>query len=169
MSSKRYRKRAGEPVTRTPQPAGAAWLRRMRVKGSKSLWLYALPFAVIILLAAQHLVHEALLDIVAYAPSTDGSVEAWAEQLRAAGFHVHVEITDDPERVRRQLGVPRELAACHTAITVQGRYVLEGNVPSANIEALLASRSDIRGLAAPQNPSQPFQDTVRIVKIKREL
>lgn len=169
MSSKRYRKRDGKPVTRTPQPARAGWIRRLLSKRSKPLWVYGLPFVLVIVFVVQHLVHEALLDIVAYASSSDASVKAWADQLRAAGFHVHVQTTDDPERVRRQLGVPRELATCHTAITVQGRYVLEGNVPPESINALLASRPDIRGLAALPNSRRPSEDTeaARVVAIKR--
>lgn len=155
MSSKRYRKRAGKPGR--PPPARTSSIR-LASKGPKPLWFYGVPFVVVVGFAVQHLVHEGLLDIVTYAASTDSSVAAWADQLRAEGFHVHVQTTPDPERIRRQLGVPHTLAACHTSITVQGHYVLEGDVPAENIKSLLISRPDIRGLAVLQDSTASSQN-----------
>ena len=79
-----------------------------------------------------------------------GCCTAWADHLRAEGFAVTV--VDDPQinRLKARLGVPGELASCHTA-EVDG-YVIEGHVPAASIRKLLAQRSDIRGLAVPRMP-----------------
>lgn len=46
-----------------------------------------------------------------------------------------------------RLGVPQNLASCHTAI-VNG-YVIEGHVPAADIERLLAEKPAAKGLAVP--------------------
>lgn len=47
--------------------------------------------------------------------------------------------TAEINRVKVRLGVPRELASCHTAEI--GEYVLEGHVPADAIKRLLAERS----------------------------
>ena len=52
--------------------------------------------------------------------------------------------------VRHRLGVPVDLAACHTA-EVNG-YVIEGHVPAAAIRRLLAERPTASGLAVPGMP-----------------
>ena len=46
--------------------------------------------------------------------------------------------------------IPIELQSCHTAI-VDG-YVIEGHVPIAEIERLVAEKPDIVGLAVPGMP-----------------
>ena len=53
--------------------------------------------------------------------------------------------------VKARYAVPPTLQACHTAI-VDG-YVIEGHVPAAEIERLLAERLDISGLAVPGMPA----------------
>lgn len=53
--------------------------------------------------------------------------------------------------VKARLGVPGSLASCHTAVV--GNYVVEGHVPLAALERLLAQRpADIRGIAVPGMP-----------------
>lgn len=42
-----------------------------------------------------------------------GCCTGWAQHLRDSGFTVRVEETSDLESVRKRLGVPTELAACH--------------------------------------------------------
>ena len=65
--------------------------------------------------------------------------------MRENGYTV--EVTDDSERasVRNRFNVPLEIQSCHTAI-VDG-YIIEGHVPVADIERLLADRPDVVGLA----------------------
>ena len=60
----------------------------------------------------------------------------WAKHLREAGFSVKVEETSGLNAIRNRLGVPSDLAACHTA-EIAG-YVVEGHVPVAAINRLLA-------------------------------
>lgn len=62
-------------------------------------------------------------------------------------------LTNDPDMqsVKRRLGVPADLASCHTA-EVEG-YTIEGHVPAADILRLLTERPvHIRGLAVPGMP-----------------
>ena len=58
-----------------------------------------------------------------------------------------VQINNDSERatVRDRYDVPLQIQSCHTAI-VDG-YIIEGHVPVADIERLLAERPEIVGLA----------------------
>jgi hypothetical protein len=79
-----------------------------------------------------------------------GCCSGWAQHLRNAGFTVEVENATDLASVRKRLGVPPELAACHTA-EVSG-YVLEGHVPAPAVRRLLAERPKARGLAVPGMP-----------------
>ncbi len=79
-----------------------------------------------------------------------GCCEAWVAHLRKEGFTVRV--TDAPVNpVKVRLGVPRELASCHTAQV--GGYVVEGHVPAAAIRRLLAERPSGTGLAVPGMPA----------------
>jgi hypothetical protein len=82
-----------------------------------------------------------------------GCCGGWVEHLRDAGFAVEVEDAQDASHlvaVRIRLGVPPELAACHTA-EVSG-YVLEGHVPAPAVRRLLAERPSATGLAVPGMP-----------------
>src|SRR5262245_19546255 len=74
----------------------------------------------------------------------------WSAPLKAEGLSVDVVETSAINRVRAKLGVPSELAACHTA-EVDG-YVIEGHVPAVAIRRLLSQRPDARGLAVPGMP-----------------
>ena len=66
------------------------------------------------------------------------------------GYTVQVEDIQDLAEVKSRYQVPPELQSCHTAI-VDG-YIIEGHVPAAEIERLLAERPDITGLAVPGMP-----------------
>jgi hypothetical protein len=79
-----------------------------------------------------------------------GCCGAWAEHLRRAGFPVEIVETTNVNAVKQRLGVPPDLAACHTA-EVQG-YVIEGHVPASAILRLLEERPQATGLAVPGMP-----------------
>ena len=79
-----------------------------------------------------------------------GCCAGWVQHLRDNGFSVEVDETENLTPIRRQLGVPDALAACHTA-EVAG-YVVEGHVPAAAIQRLLQERPDAKGLAVPGMP-----------------
>jgi hypothetical protein len=80
---------------------------------------------------------------------TCGCCEKWVDHLRESGFEVTVtEGPVNPLKVR--LGVPRDLASCHTAQV--GGYVVEGHVPAGAIKRLLVERPEGTGLAVPRMP-----------------
>ena len=56
----------------------------------------------------------------------------------------------DMAAFKAEVGVPMEYASCHT--TIVAGYFVEGHVPLAAIERLLAERPDIDGLALPGMP-----------------
>ena len=80
-----------------------------------------------------------------------GCCAGWVEHLKAAGFAVTMEEAADLRAVRKRLGVPSDLAACHTA-EVAG-YVIEGHVPASAIRQLLEKRPAAIGLAVPGMPA----------------
>jgi hypothetical protein len=76
---------------------------------------------------------------------------AWAGHLALAGFDVKIVDTRDLPTVKQRLGVPQDLAACHTA-EVAG-YVIEGHVPVAAIERLLDEKPVATGIAVAGMPA----------------
>jgi hypothetical protein len=79
-----------------------------------------------------------------------GCCSAWVEHLENAGFPVTAINTPRLNALKARLGIPAELHACHTAEVEQ--YVVEGHVPAAAIDRLLAERPAARGLAVPGMP-----------------
>ena len=80
-----------------------------------------------------------------------GCCEGWADHIRAAGFPVKIVESADVDSLKQRLGVPAELASCHTA-EMDG-YVVEGHVPAAALRRLLAERPVATGLAVPGMPA----------------
>lgn len=54
-------------------------------------------------------------------------------------------------RVKARLGVPQDLASCHTAEI--GGYLIEGHVPADSIKRLLIEKPSAKGLAVPGMPA----------------
>lgn len=88
----------------------------------------------------------------------------WAAYLRDAGFSVTINESNDMAAVKRVHGVPEALQSCHTALI--GRYVIEGHIPIADMQRLLAEAPEAIGLAVPgmpqsapgmDNPGQPYK------------
>ena len=65
----------------------------------------------------------------------------WEQHLEAAGFRINDQISDSIDPTQ---------AYCHTA-SVAG-YGIDGHVPAASVQRLLAERPDVRGLAVPGMP-----------------
>ncbi len=76
-----------------------------------------------------------------------GCCSGWVRHLKDANFAVKVEETTSLHGVRSRLGVPSDLAACHTAEV--GGYVLEGHVPAAAVRQLLEKRPMPSGWRSP--------------------
>jgi hypothetical protein len=79
-----------------------------------------------------------------------GCCRGWTEHVRAAGFPIEIVESASVGRLKARLGVPQDLAGCHTAEV--GGYVVEGHVPAAAIRRLLEERPAATGLAVPGMP-----------------
>jgi hypothetical protein len=79
-----------------------------------------------------------------------GCCTGWVDHLRQVGFSADVIETSEINRVKVHLGVPQDLASCHTAEI--GGYVIEGHVPADAIKRLLAEKPMAKGLAVPGMP-----------------
>ncbi len=85
-----------------------------------------------------------------YKSATCACCQKWVDYVRRRGFKVTVSEVSDMNSVKRDLGVPSKVAACHTAVV--GGYFIEGHVPAEDITRLLAEHPDIAGLAVPGMP-----------------
>lgn len=86
-----------------------------------------------------------------------GCCNDWISYLRKAGLTVTAADAADMNAVKKRLGVPDDLASCHTAEI--GGYVIEGHVPYPTIRKLLAEKPRATGLAVPGMPqSSPGMD-----------
>ncbi|MDZ4151617.1 DUF411 domain-containing protein, partial [Methylicorpusculum sp.] len=65
-------------------------------------------------------------------------------------FDVKDIVTEDMDEVKAKLGVPKQLASCHTAV-IDG-YVVEGHLPAADIEKMLKDKPKIAGISVPGMP-----------------
>jgi hypothetical protein len=79
-----------------------------------------------------------------------GCCSGWVQHLEKSGFVTKVTQTKDINAVKTRLGVPADLAACHTA-EVSG-YVVEGHVPATALRRFLAEKPNATGLAVPGMP-----------------
>jgi len=79
-----------------------------------------------------------------------GCCTGWVRHLQKAGFTVSTVETADLDAIKTRLGIPADLAACHTA-QVAG-YLVEGHVPAVALKRLLAEKPNAVGLAVPGMP-----------------
>lgn len=89
--------------------------------------------------------------MIVYKSATCGCCKAWVEHARESGFVLEAIDVEDVAPYKKRLGVPLDLASCHTAVVEQ--YVFEGHVPADLIERLLRERpKGAKGLAVPGMP-----------------
>lgn len=88
--------------------------------------------------------------ITVYKDAGCGCCKSWVAHLIKHGYRVDAKDTPDMTEVKRALGVPDALTACHTAV-VNG-YLIEGHVPAADIARLLKEKPKVAGLAVPGMP-----------------
>ena len=108
--------------------------------------------AVVALLLTIPAVASAAADIAMHRDPGCGCCEKWAAQVRQQ-FGRKVQIIDDTNRgaLQRRIGVPAQLASCHTAI-IDGMS-FEGHVPIADMKRVLAQHpKGVRGLAVAGMP-----------------
>jgi uncharacterized membrane protein len=93
---------------------------------------------------------DGLPEITVWHSPTCGCCGDWVDHLKDYGFPVRKHIQHDVMLIKHRLGLPGELASCHTAM-VNG-YVIEGHVPAQDIARLLEQRPFKRGLSVPGMP-----------------
>ncbi|MBD8666358.1 DUF411 domain-containing protein [Pseudomonas lurida] len=79
-----------------------------------------------------------------------GCCKEWVKHLESSGFKVVDHVESNMSAIKQNLGVPQELASCHTAV-IGGKFV-EGHVPTDEINKL-SGRSDLVGIAVPGMPA----------------
>src|SRR5215467_223072 len=84
-------------------------------------------------------------EITVHRDPSCGCCSGWVRHLQNAGFRATVIETRDIDAVKKRLGVPDDLAACHTA-EISG-YVIEGHVPAAALKRFLSEKPNASGLA----------------------
>jgi hypothetical protein len=109
-----------------------------------------LLLAATILMGAEATAQQPDDTITVYKSPACGCCVKWVEHLRAAGFRVEAHDAGNLDAVRKELGVPRKLAGCHSAKV--GRYVVEGHVPADQIKQLLRQQPDVEGISVPGMP-----------------
>jgi|JI10StandDraft_1071094.scaffolds.fasta_scaffold361195_2 hypothetical protein len=94
--------------------------------------------------------NSVLPEMTVYKSPTCGCCTSWVEHMQKSGLKVIVVETDDLNVIKNKLGVPTELASCHTAKV--GNYFVEGHVPADDVKRLLQGNSDVLGIAVPGMP-----------------
>jgi hypothetical protein len=81
-----------------------------------------------------------------------GCCKKWMDLLAKDGrYSLHTIVAHDRSALHKQIGMPAEMASCHTAI-IDG-YAFEGHVPLGDVARVLAERpADVSGLAVPGMP-----------------
>ncbi|MCG8589123.1 MAG: DUF411 domain-containing protein [Proteobacteria bacterium] len=101
-------------------------------------------------LAATACSDRAVPQIQVFKSPSCGCCTKWERHLEDHGFAVTSTPVTNLTAIKRARGVPEDLAACHTAVV--GDYVIEGHVPAADIQRLLAEAPDVTGIAVPGMP-----------------
>lgn len=74
----------------------------------------------------------------------------WGDHLRAAGFAVREELTENIPAILEEHGVPAHLSSCHLGVV--GDYVLVGHVPADLAVRMLEEKLAVTGIAVPGMP-----------------
>ncbi|MBS3953709.1 MAG: DUF411 domain-containing protein [Methylomicrobium sp.] len=116
------------------------------MKMNKKLLALIMPLSIIF----QSAIAENTKEILVYRSPTCSCCGKWLEHMKQNNFEVKDIVTEDMDQIKAKLGVPKQLASCHTAV-IDG-YVVEGHVPAADIEKMLKDKPKIAGLSVPGMP-----------------
>jgi hypothetical protein len=105
-----------------------------------------------VLFAASAFAHAAGEAITVYKDPNCGCCEGWVEHLRESGFKVKAVDSADMSAVKKRLAVPDDMASCHTGVVDASGQVIEGHVPAAAVQKLIANRA-VKGVAVPGMPA----------------
>ncbi len=94
--------------------------------------------------------HAAPIAVTVYKNAQCGCCTSWVDHLRKEGFEVTAKDVEDLAAIKSKLGVPASLGSCHTAVVRS--YVVEGHVPAADIQKLLAQKPKVAGIGVAGMP-----------------
>jgi hypothetical protein len=94
---------------------------------------------------------SALRTMTVYRSPDCSCCHLWADIARRDGWAVATVDVVDMTAFKELRGIPATAASCHTAVI--GDYVVEGHVPMAAVERLLAELPAIDGIALPGMPA----------------
>jgi hypothetical protein len=129
--------------------------RRARRRTNRSLAISGSIALLALAVMLWKFVDAVVTDLVVYVPAAADNVTTtnWVNDLRDAGYHVHVVSDADPARRREILHIPQDLAAQVCAVTANpSRYVFSGYVPPHAIARLLSEQPALHGLSIPDSP-----------------
>jgi hypothetical protein len=89
-------------------------------------------------------------EVVVYKNASCGCCGHWIEHMQSHGFVVTEHDVDNLGPIKERAGVPAGMGSCHTAEV--GGYFLEGHVPAADVQRLLAEKPEAKGLTVPGMP-----------------
>lgn len=112
------------------------------------------PFPILTLLVALLIApvtgYSADRDVTLYKNPGCTCCDGYAEHLRAAGYKVNIQETEELGDMQRAAGIPDDMQGCHFFET-EG-YAISGHVPVAAVEKLFTERPDIRAISLPGMP-----------------
>lgn len=115
---------------------------------SRRKFLQAAGMVLSIALLPHRISHATQARLTVYLGQGCDCCRRWLDHMRANGFRAEAVQHDDLSSLKRRLGVPQQLASCHTAVVDD--YVIEGHVPAADVKRLLTERPrGAKGLALP--------------------
>lgn len=85
-----------------------------------------------------------------YKSPTCGCCGDWVDHMKDNGYQVVVHEQQNLQSIKEKAGILPGQGSCHTAF-IEG-YAIEGHVPAADVDRLLAERPDARGLTVPGMP-----------------
>lgn len=95
-------------------------------------------------------IDDVVLDV--YKSETCGCCVGWIEHMDEHNFHSNIFHPADLDGVKEKLGIKREWASCHTAVTKEG-FLFEGHIPAKFISQFLANPPEnALGLTVPGMP-----------------
>ena len=127
--------------------------KKQTKKSNKSLTLATLLLVISTLVIGTLLLNQKTAeaaDVVVYKSPTCGCCSKWVDHMRDSGFSVEVHDRRNMSPIKSEMGIPRHLQSCHTAMV--GGYVIEGHVPASEIVRMLRQKPSIKGLAVPGMP-----------------
>ena len=84
-----------------------------------------------------------MYEIISYRSDTCGCCIVHGDYLSDRGYEVEQVNIEDMATIKDEYGVPGELTSCHTTIVKDGKYIIEGHIPTEAIDELLAERPEI--------------------------